>query len=275
MAFRIAQVSDTHLSAAKPFFVENFRRIGEAVARERPDLVVNTGDISLDGAHSEGDLAVARRLHDALGLKIRFIPGNHDVGDNVELPGVHGTIDAERRDRYQKHFGPDWWSLDVPGWRLLAVNAQLIGSGIDAAREQTDFVADAAASAGARHIALFVHKPLFDKRADEEAVGGRFLNPDRRRELMHALGGKRPALVASGHVHQFRATEAEGSAHVWAPSTAYFIPDKRQPRYGLKEVGFVLHELKENGERRSRFVKVDGAQDLSIADFPSAYGPMD
>jgi hypothetical protein len=30
MTFRIAQISDTHLSEAKPFFVDNFVRIGEA-----------------------------------------------------------------------------------------------------------------------------------------------------------------------------------------------------------------------------------------------------
>ncbi len=274
MAFRIAQVSDTHLSAAKPFFVENFRRIGEAIARERPDLVVNTGDISLDGAHSEGDLAEARRLHDALDLDVKYIPGNHDVGDNVELPGPHGVIDDARRARYVEHFGADWWSMDAPGWRLLAIDAQLVGSGLDAAREQLHFVAEAAAGAGDRRIALFVHKPLFDKRADEDVVGGRFLNPAPRRELLHALGEARPALVACGHVHQFRETETEGARHVWAPSTGYFIPDTRQPRYGRKEVGFVLHELEENGECRSRFVKAEGTQDLSIADFPSAYGPM-
>ena len=50
MTFRIAQISDTHLSDAKPFFVDNFIRIGEALRESRPDLVVNSGDISLDGA---------------------------------------------------------------------------------------------------------------------------------------------------------------------------------------------------------------------------------
>jgi 3',5'-cyclic-AMP phosphodiesterase len=275
MTFRIAQVSDTHLSAAKPFFVENFRRVGEALKRGRPDLVVNTGDISLDGARGPDDLAEARRLHDALGLPVKCIPGNHDVGDNVELPSPHGVIDNARRTRYVEHFGADWWSMDVPGWRLLAVNAQLVGSGLDAAREQLQFVAKAAASAGEQRIALFVHKPLFDKRSDEAVVGGRFLNPLPRRELLGALGDARPALVACGHVHQFRETKADGACHIWGPSTGYFIPDTRQPRYGVKEVGYVLHELEEGGTHTSSFVQVEGTQNFSIADFPAAYGPMD
>lgn len=59
MVFRIAQISDTHLSEQKPFFVENFRRIGAALRADRPDLVLNSGDISLDGAAGEADLAAA------------------------------------------------------------------------------------------------------------------------------------------------------------------------------------------------------------------------
>lgn len=274
MAFRIAQISDTHLSAAKPFFVANFRRVGEALARERPDLVVNTGDISLDGASDAADLSEARRLHDALGLPARFIPGNHDIGDNVEVPGVEQPIDAARRARYVEHFGADWWCTEAPGWLILGVDAQLMGSGLAAAREQTRFIADTVARAGTRRIALFIHKPLYDAGESEAVVGGRFLNPVPRRELFDAFGAARPALVACGHVHQFRLSECDGSRHVWAPSTAYFIPDTRQPRYGLKEVGFVLHELYENGAHESYFVRAPGTQDLSIADFPQAYGPM-
>jgi hypothetical protein len=79
-------------------------------------------------------------------------------------------------------------------------------------------------------------------------------------------------LIASGHVHQYRSTEMDGTRHVWAPSTAYFLPDARQPRYGLKEVGFVLHELHEDGQHKSRFATGPGSENLDLADFPGAYG---
>jgi 3',5'-cyclic-AMP phosphodiesterase len=276
MTYRIAQISDTHLSAEKPFFAANFARVGEALAADRPDLVLNSGDISLNGAESEGDLAEARRLHDSLGLAVRCIPGNHDVGDNQEVQGTHShPIDAVRRAGYRRHFGADWWMLDVPGWRLLAVNAQLLGSDLEAAAEQEEFVAEAATGAGARQVALFVHKPLFDRAEDEALTGGRFLNPAPRRRLLRALGPRRPALVACGHVHQHRATEGAGTRYIWAPSTAFVLPDSRQPRYGLKQVGYVAHSLHADGTHDSRFVTVPGAANLDIADFPAAYGPVD
>jgi 3',5'-cyclic-AMP phosphodiesterase len=274
MTFRIAQISDTHLSEAKPFFVDNFVRIGEALRAARPDLVLNTGDITLNGAGREADLAAARLLHDALGLPLRFLPGNHDLGDAQDAPGHReALIDAERRARYLKHFGLDWWSFDVPGWRLLGINAQLLGSDLGAAAEQEAAIAQAMEGIGLRSLALFLHKPLFDQAADETAITGRFVNPAPRRRLLERLGLE-PTLVVCGHVHQFRASAPGHSSHIWGPSTAYVLPDRLQPRYGLKQVGYAEHTLEPNGTHASRLVEVPDAPTLKIEDFPQAYGPV-
>jgi 3',5'-cyclic AMP phosphodiesterase CpdA len=275
MTFRIAQISDTHLSDEKPFFVDNFVRIGEALRADRPDLVLNSGDIALDGASNEGDLAAARALHDGLDLPVRFLPGNHDLGDCQDAPSHgEGAIDAERRARYVAHFGNDWWTLDVPGWRLLGINAQLLASDLAAANAQDAEIAEAAASLGARRLALFLHKPMFDRGAGEIEITGRFVNPVPRHSLLASLGDVAPALVACGHVHQYRSIEAAGTRHVWGTSTAFVLPDHLQPRYGVKEVGYVEHCLEPDGRHESRLVRVPGLPTLNIADFPGAYGPL-
>jgi Icc protein len=275
MTFRIAQISDTHLSEAKPFFVDNFMRVGAALRASRPDLVLNSGDISLDGVDEEADLAAARALHDGLGLPMRFLPGNHDLGDCQDAPS-HGeaAIDAARRERYVKHFGPDWWVFDVPGWRVLGIDSQLLGSDLDAAGAQDAAVSEAVGGLGTRRLALFLHKPLFDTSADEAAIGGRFVNPRPRRHLFDGLGDVTPSLIACGHVHQYRASTVGATRHVWATSTAFVIPDVLQPRYGVKEVGYVEHRLMPDGSHDSAFVRVTGVPTLDIADFPGAYGPV-
>ncbi len=275
MTYRIAQISDTHLSETKPFFVDNFLRTGAALRESRPDLVLNSGDITLDGADEEADLIAARALHDALELPMRFLPGNHDLGDCQDAPS-HGEapIDAERRARYVKHFGPDWWWFDVPGWRVLGIDSQLLGSDLDAASEQDAAIADAAAGLGDRRLALFLHKPLFDQSADEAAITGRFVNPRPRRALFASLGDAAPSLIACGHVHQYRASITGATQHVWGTSTAFVLPDVLQPRYGVKEVGYVEHRLMPDGSHDSQFVRVPGVPTLDIADFPGAYGPL-
>jgi 3',5'-cyclic-AMP phosphodiesterase len=275
MTFRVAQISDTHLSDDKPFFVDNFRRIGEALRADRPDLVLNSGDISLDGASTESDLAAARALHDGLGLPMRFLPGNHDLGDCQDAPS-HGqqAIDDERRARYLAHFGADWWTLDVPGWRLLGLNTQLLGSDLAATQEQDAAIADAAATLGERKLALFLHRPLFDQAADEAEITGRFVHPLPRRALLAALGDAAPALVACGHVHQYRETWSAGSRHVWGASTAYIIPDRRQPRYGIKEVGYVEHRLEPDGTHQAAWCACPACRPSTSGISPEAYGPL-
>ena len=273
MTFRIAQISDTHLSADKPFFVGNFERIGAALRASRPDLVLNSGDISLSGETKENDLSAARALHEAIGLPVRFLPGNHDLGDSHDL-AAHGAavITDERRSRYLAHFGADFWTLDVPGWRLLALNTQLLGSHLAAVAQQEDAIIEATASLGARKLALFLHMPLFDQVADEPAMTGRFVDPAPRRALLARLRLAPPALIASGHVHQYRDSWLDGERHVWAPSTGYVIPDCLQPIYGLKQVGFVEHRLEPDGRHESRLIQVPGVPTLTIDDFPEAYG---
>jgi len=52
------------------------------------------------------------------------------------------------------------------------------------------------------------------------------------------------------------------------------IPDRLQPRYGIKEVGYVEHSLRPDGTHESRLIRVPGLATLNIADFPEAYGPI-
>lgn len=273
MTFRIAQISDTHLSDARPFFVDNFLRVGEALRAARHDLVLNSGDISLDGASQEADLASSRRLHDELGLPLRFLPGNHDLGDAQETAS-HGEapIDSGRRELYLRYFGADWWNFDVPGWRVIGLNALLLGSDLPAAEQQHAEVRDSVAGLGGRKLALFLHKPLFDQTAAESVISNRFLTLEQRGRLS-AMLGVAPALIASGHIHQYRATTPDDSHHVWAPSTAFVLPERIQPVYGLKKVGYVEHALEADGTHASRMVEVPGALTIDVTTLPRIYGP--
>ena len=105
--FRLTQISDTHLARRLQKLTDNFHRISEHIDATRPDLVINSGDMALDGPSRESDLAEARRLHEAIGLPCRFIAANHDCGESQDAPAhpALSPLTHERRERYLKHFG--------------------------------------------------------------------------------------------------------------------------------------------------------------------------
>ena len=47
---RIVQISDTHLSPAKQHFAGNWQPLRAWLAAQKPDLVIHTGDVTVDGA---------------------------------------------------------------------------------------------------------------------------------------------------------------------------------------------------------------------------------
>lgn len=272
MTTTIAQISDTHLSDDRPYFNANFERLAEALRAAKPDLVINTGDATLDGCDREADLRCAKAMHDALGLPYHVIPGNHDTGDSRNV-GSRQAIDDVRRERYLEVFGADRWSRDVPGWRLLGINAQLLDSGLAAEAEQAHFLRDALAGAQGRAVALFLHKPLFQHAVEEPQIGSWFLTHQARNSLLVLIADADVRLIASGHLHLFRQTTSS-TRHVWAPSTSFILPDYFEPDWGPKVVGYVEHRLHADGRCESRLVEPPGMVRNDMQDFPGAYGDI-
>jgi 3',5'-cyclic AMP phosphodiesterase CpdA len=139
---RVILVSDTHLSRAAPEAAANWQAVLGYVGAARPDLVIHLGDLTLDGTHSTDDLRDGRRQLDRLPVPWLAVPGNHDVGDNPG-PGIpeDWALDQGRRQRWLDIVGADHWSVTAGGWTLLAVNAQLVGSGLAAEEAQWAWLA--------------------------------------------------------------------------------------------------------------------------------------
>src|SRR2546430_8051737 len=79
----------------------------------------------------------SNRQLDRLPVPWHAVPGSHDIGDNP-WPGAPGdsTVAARRCQRRLDIVGADHWSLTMNGWTLLAINAQLPGSGLEAEARQ-------------------------------------------------------------------------------------------------------------------------------------------
>lgn len=274
MTFCLAHITDSHLSDGKPFFLSNFAAVVADLRANPPDLVVNTGDVSLNGADLEADLATARRLHDEMGLAWRAIPGNHDVGDNREIAKSQ-PADSERLARWRRVMGADSWVVDVPGWRLLGVNSLLLGSDLPEEPAHAEMIAAAAADLGDRRLLLFVHKPLFQDSLADGEVSGHSVNPLPRARLLAALGDVRPTLVCTGHLHEHRERAADGLMQVWAPATSFTLSDWFLPTHGGEHIcGYLRIALEPDGRFTTELIQPAGLEQHDLADFPEAYGDL-
>lgn len=237
---RIALIADTHLSARSPECVANWQAARHAIARQGADLTIHLGDITLDGQTHSEELAFALRLVRQWPNEMLCLPGNHDLGDGSgERP-----LDRRLLDAYKAAFGPDCWAVKAGGWKLLGINAQLLGTDTPEEAALWDWIeSQADASADHAHTALFLHRPLLRLQAGEHGREGRYV---RRPHAARLLAGPLKAtlrLVVSGHTHQYLDTLSDGVRHVWMPSSAFVLPDEMQTRIGEKLVGMGMLDL--------------------------------
>jgi len=270
MTTRILQISDTHLSPAQPHFQDNFERLLEWMQASPPDLVVCTGDLALDGADSEADLRFAAEQMARLPARCLMIPGNHDVGDYAVLGGAQ-PVDPTRLARWREAVGPDHFVEDLPGWRLIGLNTQVLGSGLPEEAAQAAALEQAVAGAEGRALALFLHKPLCQHRLDDTVVDYWPVLQPARAALVAAFGATAPRFVASGHIHQWRDHAPDGLRQIWAPPVSFIVGEARQQTIGSKLIGLVEHLLHADGTHDSRLLLPEGLALHDIANLPQLY----
>jgi 3',5'-cyclic AMP phosphodiesterase CpdA len=266
--FRLTQISDTHLARRLPTLTDNFHRLSEYIDARRPDLVVNSGDLAFDAPTSPDDLEFARSLHASLPVPCRYLPGNHDIGDNPTALGPPPSQLANERDRqaFIATFGEDRWSFEAAGWCFIGLNSLVMNTGLASEAEQFDWLAEQLASSSGKPVALFLHKPLFlNSPGDPELAASaiRYVPIPPRRRLLQMLDAVDLRLVASGHVHQRRDFTHGHVRHVWAPSAGFVISDKRQEVVGIKETGLVEYRFQPDSFE-VRHVRAPGQTDVDL-----------
>ncbi|KQT27419.1 MAG: metallophosphoesterase family protein [Bradyrhizobium sp.] len=274
--FRLTQISDTHLGRRFPGLIANFEAIGDHIDAGRPDLVVNTGDVSFDGPTSRDDVEFAKGLHDALPVSCRYLPGNHDIGDNPTTigPAPKPPVNEAHRGQFCEIIGEDHWSFEACGWRFIGLNSLVMNSGLPFEAQQFDWLASEISRTNGGPVALFLHKPLFLNQPDDPETPEtsiRYVPQPARARLIEMFGKVDLRLVASGHVHQRRDFTWRHTRHVWAPSAGFVINDKRQDRIAVKEVGLVEYRFQPDS-LEVRHVRAAGQRDVDIEELLAQMG---
>jgi len=266
--FRLTQISDTHLARRNKSLTDNFLGVSEHIDTTRPDLVVNSGDIGWDAPTNPDDFAFARELHAALPVACRYLPGNHDIGDNPTAIGPAPSHLPTERDlqAFRVAFGEDRWRFEAAGWCFVGLNSLVMNTGLACEAEQFDWLATALAATHGKPVALFLHKPLFLNSPDDPELAAsaiRYVPMPARQRLVEMFGAVDLRLVASGHVHQRRDFTHRHVRHVWSPSASFIIPDRMQEVIGRKEVGLVEYRFQPDSFE-VRFVRAPGQVDVDL-----------
>lgn len=140
-----------------------------------PAFIIHLGDLVQE---FPGTTDFDRALDEALAQvgecgvdDIRFVAGNHDVGDKPDplMPTAH--VDAQALAAYDKRLGRSWYSFDRGDVHLIVLNSQIMNGPLQAARDQQAWAeADLAAHQDMR-ILLFLHLPLYLKEPTEASLG--------------------------------------------------------------------------------------------------------
>ena len=145
------------------------------------------------------------------------------------------------------------------GWRLVGVNAQLLGCGLAREKAQDQWLDETLDAAARRPIALFLHKPLFLELPTEDVVTHACIAPLARARLLDGLYRYDVRLIVSGHLHQHRDRTLAGLRHLWLPAVAFAAPQAHggDSRCGITVLDFSADGLQVTIERPRALVSHD------------------
>lgn len=228
LPFEFVHLTDTHMSLPASSHAEHVdfglykegslpSEIAEFLAtlpQRAPaaQAVFITGDL-VDHGLAEEFAAYTEALA-ASPLPVHVIPGNHD-----HMNGRHGSVVSRNGyltndgdpELYERFLGPRWYSFDVPGLHVVAMDWHTHELGLDHEMQNAWLAADLATiEAGSPWILLFHDQP-----------GSSLL------EYAPWL----PIAAFSGHWHTSRVVEVDGTLHVNSPTTFFASLDYSPPGY--------------------------------------------
>lgn len=179
--------------------INNYTMAMAEANRLKPRFVVVTGDLINDPGDVR-ELAILRRINATLdpSIPLHLVAGNHDVGNE---PTAQSLAD------YRKTIGPDHFVFVEGASHFIVLNSCICHSPKNVPDEwlkQVEFLKQElgrAAGAGAKHIILFMHHPLFLEKPDEKDQY--FVVPtERRKVILELLRAHKVSAVFAGHYHR-------------------------------------------------------------------------
>ncbi|MEX2450902.1 MAG: metallophosphoesterase [Rhodospirillales bacterium] len=279
--FTFAVIADTHMrpeegDESSPWEVNTHangraRYVAALLNRLDPDFTIHLGDI----VHPVPELPTygpaceaAKAAFVGLNKNIRYIPGNHDVGDkpNDQMPA--GQVEEHFVDAYERYFGAGHSSFDHQGCHFTLINAQIINSGFKREALQWEWLERDLADHNGQRIFLFSHYPPYIREPEEASHYDNIDEPGRSR-LLRLIEKHSVEALFCGHVHGFFYNRHGDAESYILPATSFFRQDyaelfRIEPadqfgRNDAEKLGFFLVNVYEHGHA-ARLVRTNGLE---------------
>jgi outer membrane protein assembly factor BamB len=211
MPVRFAHLTDTHLGTGagypQPVEIgtgERLSRLFQEIASAHPGLeaFVVTGDLTDRGLPEEFGAFVAAT--EATELTVHAIPGNHDhlVTEPIDVVSRNGyAIHSGKPQHYESFLGPRWYSFDLPGLHVVALDWFTHELGLDHETQDAWLRADLAAIDSETPWIMLCHdQPWFS--------------------ILDGLP-RAPIATFSGHRHTSRVVSSGTTLHVNTPPAMF------------------------------------------------------
>lgn len=269
--FTFAIVTDTHIRPpggddSSPFPVNDLandraRYAIAAIARHKPEFTIHLGDMVHPLPHlpTYGPAAdEALEIFTPLRGQLRYVPGNHDIGDKPMAGSPAGAVDAASSEIYARYFGPTHYSFDHDGVHIVAINSSLVNTGNELEAEQRAWLEADLEAHSSERIILFTHYPPFINDPEEPLHYDNYDLPGRA-WLLDLVQKHDIEAVFSGHVHQFFFNRVAETKLYCLSSTSFIRQDYSElyhigpaAEYGRNDTGkfsYALIDIFADGHR--------------------------
>ena len=102
----------------------------------------------------------AKNIFSPLMPNMKFVPGNHDIGDKPSLVSPAGPADKDSLTGYKESFGEDYYSFEFNDIQFIVMNSSLVNN-VKEEHSQKEWLETTLAKVKNSRIFLFSHYPPF------------------------------------------------------------------------------------------------------------------
>lgn len=223
-----AVIADTHLEADQSA-VSNVRcaKVAEAIASRAPAFVLHLGDVVHPlpaAANHQKATDEAKTLLAAFDCPVKYLPGNHDIGDKPLFGQPANRVREADLARWRAHYGDDRFVFDIGPLRIVGIDAPLLSPEPAIVDELRRFLAHSLEGREGRRLVLATHYPPFLYEEEEPSHYDNIV-PACREILMRYCHDNAVECVFSGHIHNYLYARRGVTRFHGAPATGFVRRD--------------------------------------------------